>query len=120
MEGGAHHSWRWQSPQELLHVIEEAALSLLQTQQLPGRPGSRHPTRTLRVLQMPPSTNPFVPPVLFLLKHPMVLKKGAAAHTAAKDCVVGKQVITLLHPPKHMIRDCTGHTLPMTTERAAA
>lgn len=51
MEGGAQHSWRWQSPRELLHITEEAVLSWFQTQQLPGHPGSRHPTRkTLHVL----------------------------------------------------------------------
>lgn len=90
----------WQSPWELLHVTEEAVLSQLQTQQLPGRPGSRQPTRkTLRVLLMPQSTNPFVSLVLFLLRHPMVWKKGVAAHTAARGCTVWRQGIAFLHFP---------------------
>lgn len=107
MEGGAHHSWRWQSPRELLHVTEETVLSWLQTQQLPRHPGSRHPTRKKHFMFCKClSTNPFVSLVLFLLQHPMVLKKALAAHTAAKYCGVWKQEVTFLHSPPHKTRDC--------------
>lgn len=109
MEGGAHHSWRWQSPRELLHITEEAVLSWLQTQQLPGHPGSRHPTRKiLHVLQMPVDQSFCFPWHCFFSNIRWCRRKRLQPTQQLRPVGVWEQGITFLHFQTHKTRDCNG------------